>query len=357
VLIKTLTIVYIFFAKDFKKKYLQSNPPNILSLKEQKKEEMVLRIVVEKKMTDDEIIEKRNTYMTADMVPLENVVREDADVYRLDDDGVTEHLLFRFRKSSFFEEPGNEQARKNELTEFYKNIIGFMCTGTTARGNTTGEKGNITKDSKRVNSVVIGYYDHLSMRQNSILKKSGVKLETGVRETRYTSQRPKRFQRLIPCIETIDRFYAQLVPEAYEKQVRKANETEFRIAKTSFSTVSVNVNLQTTIHRDRRDDLEGFGNLSVIRKGEYTGGETCFPQYGVGVDVQHGDICYMDTHQWHCNYPIVLSTPDTVRMSLVCYFMPKIWEETRGKPPGFLQQMKDVYNEARLQQKNKKKSE
>jgi hypothetical protein len=308
---------------------------------------MVLELVVAKQLTDAEMLERRNTFMTRDMVPPDKILREDADVYRLDDDGVTRHLLLRFRKRRYFEDPGNEEVRAKELQDFYKNIIGFMCTGTTARGNTTGEKGNITTKSKRVNSVIVGYYDHLSMRQNSILKKAGVKLETGVRETRFTAERPKRFLRLIPCIKTVDRFYAQLVPESYALQVRKAEETEFRIPDTAFSTVTVNVNYQTTIHRDRRDDPEGFGNLSVIQKGDYTGGETCFPQYGLGVDVRHGDILYMDTHQWHGNFPIQLAAPDAVRMSIVCYFMPKIWEETRGKDPGFLQRMKDAYAEAR----------
>ena len=36
-------------------------------------------------------------------------------------------------------------------------------------------------------------------------------------------------------------------------------------------------------------------------RGEYSGGYTLFPQYGIGVDVRTGDFLAMDVHQWHCN--------------------------------------------------------
>ena len=96
-----------------------------------------------------------------------------------------------------------------------------------------------------------------------------------------------------------------MTPEEYKLQRKKANETHFKIPNTSFTTVTTNVNYQTTTHTDKGDDDEGFGNLAVIERGKYTGGETCFPQYGVGVDVRNGDVLFMDVHQWHANTPII----------------------------------------------------
>ena len=35
-----------------------------------------------------------------------------------------------------------------------------------------------------------------------------------------------------------------------------------------------------------------------------------FPQFGVGVDVRHGDFLAMDVHQWHCNSEIYETEED-----------------------------------------------
>ena len=112
------------------------------------------------------------------------------------------------------------------------------------------------------------------------------------------------------------------------KQLKKANETLFRIPKTSFTTITTNVNFQTSVHKDKGDDEDGFGNLSVIENGKYNGAETCFPQYGIGVDVRNGDILFMDVHEWHGNLPMVYKSKDAIRLSIVCYLRYKVWKNT-----------------------------
>ena len=37
---------------------------------------------------------------------------------------------------------------------------------------------------------------------------------------------------------------------------------------------------------------------------EVNGGYTCFPQFGIGVDVRRGDFLAMDVHEWHMTTPI-----------------------------------------------------
>jgi hypothetical protein len=95
------------------------------------------------------------------------------------------------------------------------------------------------------------------------------------------------------------------------------------------------VNYQTATHTDKGDDDEGFGNLAVIEHGKYTGGETCFPQYGLGVDVRTGDILFMDVHQPHSNLPIVKKEEDTIRLSIVCYLRKKVWLNTKNRTRKF----------------------
>ena len=137
-------------------------------------------------------------------------------------------------------------------------------------------------------------------------------------------------------MEQISKLYKKLTPAFFKKQNDKAKQTHFRIGNTSFTTVTTNINFRTTVHRDKGDDEEGFGNLVVFEKqGKYTGGETCFPQYGIGVDVREGDFLLMDVHEPHGNLPIKKLTKDAERMSIVCYLRKGVWAKTKGKSKAF----------------------
>ena len=83
-----------------------------------------------------------------------------------------------------------------------------------------------------------------------------------------------------------------------------------KIPDTSFSTVTINRNFRTALHRDAGDFREGFGNLTVIEQGAYHGGYTVFPQFGLGLNLRSGDFVAMDVHQWHSNTPIYETDED-----------------------------------------------
>jgi hypothetical protein len=187
-------------------------------------------------------------------------------------------------------------------------------------------------------SNIIGYFDKLSPMHKFKLKKQGKPLpKITVRETRFLQENPEKFKKMIPLIKEIDKYYEHYIPENYGLQKKKANQTPFHIADTAFTTITTNVNYQTSVHSDKGDDIEGFGNLAVIEHGKYKGGETCFPQYGIGVDVRTNDIIYMDVHQPHGNLPIELETKDSKRLSIVCYLRKSIWEQTKGKTKKFME--------------------
>jgi hypothetical protein len=183
---------------------------------------------------------------------------------------------------------------------------------------------------------IIGYFDKLSPKQKELMRIQGKKINVTARETRFNMDYPEKFKELLPLIKEIDIYYKKYIPENYSKQIKKAKQTFFRIPTTSFTTLTTNVNLQTTVHLDRGDDNDGFGNLAVIENGKYTGGETCFPQYGIGVDVRTNDILYMDVHEAHGNLPIILEEPDAKRLSIVCYLRKSVWQQTKGKTKKFL---------------------
>lgn len=179
------------------------------------------------------------------------------------------------------------------------------------------KNGEKAKDqiSNGVNSGIMGYYE----------KFRGLPC----RMTSYTKQHEQQFIDGIPFIQEINKKFRELVPDKYYTQLERAQNTDFVIADTAFSTFTINKNFQTGIHKDAGDFKEGFGNLSVLEKGDYTGGYTVFPQYGIGVDVREGDFLAMDVHEWHANTPIKLLNKEAERISIICYLRNSIFNLCR----------------------------
>jgi hypothetical protein len=253
---------------------------------------------------------------------IKEIIHDDADVYT--EDG---SLLLRFRK---------DKLKKKNIDDFYENVIEFAKKKTTTRGMASGIKNSHVATNKPTMTNIIGYFDSFSPIQKHKASELGMKLPLSVRETAFLMDFPEKYKKLIPLVKQIDDYYKQYVPEKYAKQRKKAHQTPFKIRGTSFTTITTNVNFQTGIHTDKGDDAEGFGNLCVIEYGKYKGGETCFPQYGVGVNIRTCDVLYMDVHHPHANLPIELETPDSVRLSIVCYLRTGIWEKTKNKTKKFL---------------------
>ena len=267
---------------------------------------------------DDEKMEKRmNTFVKPADIKL--ILRDDADVYTADGT-----LLLRFRKNAL---------SKEHADAFYNNIIKFAKNVSSNRGSASGGKDKSILTNPKVMSNIFGYFDRWSPSQKMTFKRLGKKPKLNVRECRFNMDYPAEYKKTIPFIKDVDELYKKLTPHQYAKQRKKANQTYFKIPGTAFTTVTTNVNYQTTIHTDKGDDEEGFGNLAVIERGAgYTGGETCFPQYGIGVDVRTGDVLFMDVHQPHANLPIVLKDKeDSIRLSVVCYLRKNVWLKTANK--------------------------
>lgn len=194
----------------------------------------------------------------------------------------------------------------------------------------------------RVNNVVasgvIGYYEKTPF------------LGQPCRMTGYTRSGLKQFLHGLPFLEAIDAQFKKLVPAAHKKQLAEVSKKPmYQIGDTAFSTLTVNSNFRTALHKDAGDYTEGFGNLSVIEWGKYHGGETLFPRFGVGFNLRTGDFVAMDVHEWHTNAPIHTTAEDNAynkslpdirtrdqatgvigsqelyqRLSFVCYFREKI---------------------------------
>jgi len=276
---------------------------------------------VDKNISDDDMDALKNTYVKKSQI--KDIIRDDADVFTVDGT-----LLLRYRKNKL--DP-------KYIEEFYDNTIDFAKRETTNRGGTSGQMGkkNVA-DNPKIMTNIFGFFDRFSPRQKYTHKKKGHPIKLEARECKFNMDNPDKYQKTLPLIRQIDEFYKKLIPDKYTRQRKKADQTHFKIIGTCFTTVTTNVNFQTTMHKDKGDDPDGFGNLTVIEHGKYTGGETCFPQYGVGVDARMGDVLFMNVHEWHGNLPIKKKNKDAIRMSIVCYLRYNLWEKTKHKSKKFM---------------------
>lgn len=276
---------------------------------------------VDKKFDDEKMDKKIGTFIKPS--DIDKIIDYDADVFTSDG-----RLLLRFRKKAL---------DTRHVDVFYENVVDFAKNVSSNRGRASGSKKIGLGTNPKVMSNIFGYFDKWSASQKMVFKKHGKTPKVSVRECRFNQDFPEKYEKTIPLVQDVDALYEKLVPENFKLQNKKAKQTHFKIPGTCFTTVTTNINYQTSIHTDKGDDPEGFGNLAVIERGDYTGGETCFPQYGIGVDVRNGDILFMDVHQPHANLPIHKKSKDTIRLSIVCYLRLRVWQNTANKTRKFFE--------------------
>lgn len=161
----------------------------------------------------------------------------------------------------------------------------------------------------RTAAAIIGYYDRYTRIPYCRL-------------TSFNENNMPGFQKCYPLIKCVDNLYAKHAPDKYKLQRAMADRTskDFVIRDTAYTTVTVNKNWQTAVHKDKGDYIEGFGNISCLRGGHYSGGYTVFPKYRVAFNLGSCDVAMMDVHEWHGNTPIVGKYKQFHRISLVCYY-------------------------------------
>lgn len=257
------------------------------------------------------------------------LINYDADIY----DAESGKCIAKFRKNVI---PANIQlAAFNSLSIAAKSSSNRGTAGGAEEGEATGgyrmkkdgtlsktwhstnalkvrKNGKVSKTSEAtnlVNSGIVGYFD-----RNARIP--------FCRLTAFNQQHLEKFKKAYPIIKLVDKTYSELMPEHYKKQRAIADQTsqDFVIKGTAFTTVTVNKNWQTAVHKDKGDFNEGFGNLVALRKGKYLGGHFVVVRWGVGFDLQNGDLLLVDVHQWHGNTPIIKDNKKVVRLSLVMYY-------------------------------------
>lgn len=283
-----------------------------------KKQSPVKKIVVKKKLSDEETRKLEGKRLPKGYFK-KIIKNQDVDVYT--DEG---NLLLRFRKGVL---------PLKHINDAYEGMIKHARQKTHTRGVTGGDMGQIkvVKNNVPIMSNIMGYFDTLDLGYKKIFKEANMRKPI-CRETAFTGRMPEKWDMVKPLIKDIDRQYKNLFPKEHRKQKRAAQSTKYVIENTAFTTITTNLNLQTACHYDKGDWKAGFGNLVVIERGKYKGGYTGFPQYGLAIDVRTGDFLGMDVHQLHGNEPIECVTEGCERLSLVSYLREGIVNKCQKEP-------------------------
>lgn len=299
---------------------------------------VVKKIVVSQALTNEEIESKEGQYF--DENHYTTIINQDCDIYRKMPDG-KEHLLCRFRKNVLTPELckiGMKHLKKPAMKKHanrgasaglldYSKMPGYVndpkLHASTDRFRINGyyskSTGKYVKDSvgNIAQSNILGYFDRKDRNGDSKYNK------VPCRTTAFTRDKVEEWKDVVPLFCEMDALFKELIPDKHKKQKMRAQMTKFVIQNTAFSTITINYNWRTALHKDAGDYEPGFGNLVVLEEGKYEGGYLGFPQYKIAVDVRQGDFLGMDVHQWHCNTEIK-SVDDYTRLSIVAYLREKM---------------------------------
>lgn len=194
-----------------------------------------------------------------------------------------------------------------EKTSYREDRIGTV-SGTRYKPRLKDGTLSKTTYANSVQSGIVGYFDKAARFPYCRL-------------TAFNINHPERFAAAMPLIRDVDRVFAENVPERYaaQKAIVEQTSPDFTISGTVFTTLTVNMNFQTAVHTDKGDYKPGFGVLTALRRGKFTGCYFVLPKYRIAADMKTGDVLLVDVHEWHGNSPIH-PTGKYERLSLVFYY-------------------------------------
>ncbi len=145
--------------------------------------------------------------------------------------------------------------------------------------------------NNQVASIPIGYFE----------KTKSLGVDKPCRLSYHTSVALDKFNGGKPYIHELDKWYKKLNPKAYYHQKARADkQPNYRIDNTAFSTITMNRNFRTALHKDA-GDYGNFAVISVLEHGKYNGGLFMIPAYGIGINLRQNDVLVANVHEYHCN--------------------------------------------------------
>jgi hypothetical protein len=279
---------------------------------------------------------KKNKVLLGNFYSSDNILNDDMDGYDID----TGDIIFLFRKKTI---PTN-------YYDIHKGIISQSKTVSANRGNAAGrvtvdglvrgkehwkaypvalcdKNGNPRK--KESSSSFFIYNDgrvSKRARSNTVASQSIGGFDKSpmhpCRLTHWTSKNLYKYKSIFPLCKYISDRYFEYFPDKWlhQYEIYENSPQDFVIPDTNFSTITLNNTFRTAAHQDKGDCKKGLTCFTIKKIGEYKGGELCFPEYDIAINVQEGDLLIFNPHIIHCNNEL----EGEGRMSFVFYLREKM---------------------------------
>lgn len=227
-------------------------------------------------------------------------ISEDCEYYIKDKNG-DQKLLFCLKKNVIDKEKWTEIMKQI----YHKNLL--------QSNNRNIESSNDRK--KQSLSGIVGYYDKIPLEW-----KRELPFYWAGRQTKYTRTKKKDFEKVKKLATLVEKMYKQTFPDIYKNHKIESSKIipELKIGKTVFTTCTMNKNLRTSAHRDK-GDLDDVLSCLLCLGENFTGCKLGFPEHKVIVDVQPGDLIFMNSKEIHCNTELNLKNKQSVRYSIIFY--------------------------------------
>lgn len=268
----------------------------------------------------------------------DNIIREDCDLYNIDNG----ELIFSFKKNVVPKELYNLDEKIITYASSYSNNRGDAAGITNIKDLKKGmehwknhpvevidKHGNpLPEDHQQTTSFIKMKNGVINKRKRSNQAMSnsiGGYDKSNVypcRLTNWTKKNIEEYKSLFPLSKCISDLYFSYVPDKWLYQNEKYSKSpkEFVIPETNFSTLTINRDWRTAAHKDRGDCKEGLTAFTVKELDNFEGGELCFPNYDIGIDIREGDLLLFDPHVTHCNNKLTKNG----RVSFVFYLREKL---------------------------------
>lgn len=254
----------------------------------------------------------------------DELINYDCDVF--DVSGI---LLAKFRKNVL---------SKNKLLECVENVRSSIVKMDN-RGNASG-KVDIEKTRFKRGLLKNNNKTYFNVKKNGSIGKTrkGNLVLNGIigyidrtammpycRKTAFTKNEFDKFEKAIPFIQEVNDYFKKLIPEKWkiQNEYAKATDKNYIIKDTCFTTVTINKDFQTAVHKDAGDLKNGFGNLTSYKTERLKGGYFVLPQWRIAFDLCSCDLLLVDVHQWHGNTPMMKESEEDERISFVMYYREK----------------------------------
>ena len=121
------------------------------------------------------------------------------------------------------------------------------------------------------------------------------------RLTKCTVDKYEQFEEERPFFKQVDDLFKEHMPK--ERQfildiLGTLSDDRFSLFGTAFTTITVNNNFQTALHRDGNNCKGGIAVLTSINKGTYDGYNFVFPEMRLGFRIDNGDFLCGDNQKF-----------------------------------------------------------